>query len=63
MEFDADNSGSISTKELKYVLKACGLSIDDEQVEDLINEADADGSGEVEIDEFLALINKELNNQ
>jgi Ca2+-binding EF-hand superfamily protein len=45
MEFDIDNSGSISTTEIKHVLNACGFNIDDEQIEDLINEADADGSG------------------
>lgn len=63
MEFDSDYSGSISTVELSHVLKACGLNIDEEQVEDLINEVDADGSGEIEIDEFLALIEKELFGQ
>lgn len=63
LEFDSDYSGSISTVELSHVLRACGLDIDEEQVEDIVNEVDADGSGEIEIDEFLALVEKELYGQ
>ena len=53
MEFDVDNSGSVSKKELVKVFKACEMDIDDEEAEDLLNEIDADGGGELEQDEFI----------
>ena len=31
MEFDVDNSGSVSKKELVKVFKACEMDIDDEE--------------------------------
>ena len=53
MEFDADNSGSVSKGEMVKMFKACEMEIDEEEAEDLMNEIDADGGGELEPDEFV----------
>jgi len=37
MEFDADNSGSVSKSEIVKMFKACDLDIDEEEAEDLMN--------------------------
>ena len=53
MEFDADNSGSVSKSEIMKMFKACEMQIDEEEAEDLMNEIDADGGGELQQDEFI----------
>ena len=50
---DLDNSGSISADELQLPLLGLGLVDSIEEVEDLIRPFDADGSGEIEFDEFI----------
>jgi Ca2+-binding EF-hand superfamily protein len=42
-----DNSGGVSKYEIIKVLKACEIDIDIAEAEDIINEIDADGGGEV----------------
>ena len=37
LEYDADNSGSISKGQIIKMFKSCELEIDEEEVEDLIN--------------------------
>jgi hypothetical protein len=51
-----DHSGSIETAELKKVIEKCGLEVSDAQVREMIKEADTDGSGTLEFDEFLGLM-------
>lgn len=46
-EFDMDNSGGVSKDEIIKVLHACEINIDESEAEDIINEIDADGGGEV----------------
>lgn len=52
--FDKDNSGSISVEELKEVLGP-DLAENDVWV-DLIKQADADGNGELDLDEFSNML-------
>ena len=59
MEFDADNSGSVSKSEIMKMFKACEMEIDEEEAEDLMNEFDADGGGELEQDEFIEFLKRE----
>lgn len=54
-----DNSGGVSKDEIIKVLKACEIEIDAAEAEDIINEIDADGGGEVEEDEFIAFLQRE----
>lgn len=57
-EFDDDDSGSISTVELGNVFRNMGQNPTEEELNNLILEVDADGSGLIEFDEFLMLLEK-----
>ena len=54
--FDKDGDGTMSASELGTVMKALGVETTDEQLEEMVKEADADGSGEIEFNEFLAMM-------
>lgn len=54
--FDADGSGTIDVKELKSTLQALGQKVTDEEVFVMISQVDEDGSGEIEFQEFLKVI-------
>jgi len=53
---DRDNSGSVDAAELKQLLTCVGHALTKDEAEDMIEEADADGSGEIEFDEFCHVI-------
>ncbi|XP_034479571.1 calmodulin-beta [Drosophila innubila] len=54
-----DGDGSITSKELEVMLRALGGTPRESEVQDMINEADSDGNGTLEIDEFVeALLRK-----
>lgn len=57
--YDADHSGSISAKELHKLLSGLGEPLTLQNVQDLIRSVDANGNGEVEFDEFLAILTKQ----
>mmetsp|Transcript_118450 Transcript_118450/g.205743 ORF Transcript_118450/g.205743 Transcript_118450/m.205743 type:complete len:172 (-) Transcript_118450:140-655(-) len=56
MVFDRDKSGSVSASELKHVMNNLGEQVTNEEVEEMIREADADGDGELSFDDFLQFI-------
>jgi Ca2+-binding EF-hand superfamily protein len=56
--FDDDNTGTISFKNLKRVAKELGENLTDEEIQEMISEADRDGDGEVNQDEFLRIMKK-----
>ena len=56
--FDDDETGKISFKNLKRVAKELGETISDEELQEMIDEADMDGDGEVSQDEFLRIMKK-----
>jgi calmodulin len=45
--FDRDGDGNISTTELRMVMLNLGEKMSDEEVENMIREADEDGDGQV----------------
>ena len=51
--FDKDKSGSIEVGELRDAMKALGLNKTKEEIKDVMERADKDGSGTIEPDEFL----------
>lgn len=52
--FDKDGSGTITANEIKEVI---GANMAQDQVwADLLRQADADGNGEIDIDEFINLM-------
>jgi len=56
--FDRDKSGSVTASELKHVMSNLGEQVSDEEVEEMIREADADGDGELSFDDFLQFIQR-----
>ncbi|KAL8429178.1 hypothetical protein Efla_006314 [Eimeria flavescens] len=51
--FDEDGTGKITFKNLKRVAKEIGENITDEELQEMIDEADRDGDGEINEEEFL----------
>ncbi|OEH74326.1 centrin-1-like isoform x1 [Cyclospora cayetanensis] len=51
--FDDDGTGKITFKNLKRVAKEIGENISDEEIQEMIDEADRDGDGEINEEEFL----------
>jgi hypothetical protein len=56
--FDRDRNGYIDTKELGAVMKSLQLNANELELKDMINEADADGNGTMDFEEFLTLMVK-----
>jgi centrin-1 len=56
--FDDDNSGTITFKDLKRVAKELGENLTDEELQEMIDEADRDGDGEVNEEEFYRIMKK-----
>ena len=56
--FDDDETGKISFKNLKRVAKELGENMTDEELQEMIDEADRDGDGEINQDEFLRIMKK-----
>ena len=56
--FDDDETGRVSFKNLKRVARELGESIGDEELQEMIDEADRDGDGEVSEEEFLRIMRK-----
>ncbi|KAG8261332.1 hypothetical protein J6590_075188 [Homalodisca vitripennis] len=48
--FDKNNDGLISSTELRHVMTNLGEKLSDEEVDDMIKEADLDGDGMVNYD-------------
>merc|ERR1711934_475013 len=56
--FDDDETNKVSFKNLKRVAKELGESMGDEELQEMIDEADTDGDGEVNEEEFLKIMKK-----
>merc|ERR1719464_1905793 len=57
---DDDETGKISFKNIKRVAKELGERMTDEELQEMIDEADRDGDGEVNEEEFLRMTDEEL---
>ncbi|KAL8165424.1 UNVERIFIED_CONTAM: hypothetical protein K2H54_044059 [Gekko kuhli] len=61
---DADGAGTIDVKDLKnlkQIASEIGETLMDEELQEMIDEADVDGDGEVNEQEFLKIL-KKVNN-
>ncbi|XP_034738845.1 caltractin [Etheostoma cragini] len=56
--FDDDGTGKITFKNLKRVAKELGENLTDEELQEMIDEADRDGDGEINEQEFLRIMKK-----
>ncbi|PSR92769.1 Calmodulin-like protein [Actinidia chinensis var. chinensis] len=54
--FDKDQNGYISATELRQVMINLGEKLSDEEVDQMIKEADLDGDGQVNFDEFVKMM-------
>nr|VDD12851.1 unnamed protein product [Brassica rapa] len=50
--FDKDQNGFISAAELRHVMTNLGEKLTDEEVEEMVREADVDGDGQINCEEF-----------
>ena len=57
--FDKDGGGSISTDEIKQVL-SFGQNLDEKVVNQIIEQVDANGDGEISFEEFAEMMKKGL---
>ena len=60
--FDDDETGKISFKNLKRVAKELGENMTEEELQDMIDQADRDGDGEINPDEFYRIMKKRGDN-
>ena len=54
--FDKGGNGTISAAELRHVMTNLGEKLTDEEVDEMIREADVDGDGEVNYEEFVKMM-------
>ncbi|OWF56441.1 Calmodulin [Mizuhopecten yessoensis] len=54
--FDKDGNGFISAAELRLVMTNLGEKLTDEDVDEMIIEADLDGDGQINYDEFVRMM-------
>mmetsp|Transcript_31631 Transcript_31631/g.51384 ORF Transcript_31631/g.51384 Transcript_31631/m.51384 type:complete len:251 (+) Transcript_31631:76-828(+) len=54
--FDLDGDGSISRDELRKLMKSTGQVYTEEELTRIIEEADEDGNGEIDFNEFLSIM-------
>ncbi len=55
--FDRDANGFITNHELRHVMTNLGDSLSPEEIEEMIREADLDGDGQINYEEFVRMMN------
>ncbi|GMH11393.1 hypothetical protein Nepgr_013234 [Nepenthes gracilis] len=58
--FDTDRSGSIDAKELNVAMRSLGFEMTEEQINRMIADADRDGSGAIDFDEFCYMLTAKI---
>uniref|UniRef100_A0AAX7SMD6 EF-hand domain-containing protein n=1 Tax=Astatotilapia calliptera TaxID=8154 RepID=A0AAX7SMD6_ASTCA len=58
--FDKDGDGTITTKELGTVMRSLGQNPTEAELQDMINEVDADGNGTIDFPEFLTMMARKM---
>jgi calmodulin len=54
--FDKDGSGFISAAELKNIMTNLGEKLTDEEVDEMVREADVNGDGQIDYEEFVKMM-------
>lgn len=58
--FDKDGDDAITSKELGTIMRSLGQNPTEAELQDMINEGDADGSGTIDFPEFLAMMARKM---
>lgn len=56
--FDTDKSGRITAENLKQASRMCGVKLNEQEIREMVEEADKDGDNEIDADEFLSVMLK-----
>ena len=59
-KFDVDKSGAVSTDEMTQMIKSLKLKLTESEIKQLMRDADPDGSGHIEFEEFASVLKKQL---
>ena len=59
-KFDVDGSGTVSTEEMASMLSLLEMDLTPDEVAQLMVDADPDGSGEIDFEEFYAVLSKQI---
>jgi len=59
--FCKDDSGQITAEKLGNMMKSLGFSMTDQEIEDMIAEADTDQKGAIDFPEFLAVFVRKMS--
>ncbi|CDO55790.1 similar to Saccharomyces cerevisiae YBR109C CMD1 Calmodulin [Geotrichum candidum] len=54
--FDCDEQGHISVTELRHVMTSIGERLNDDEISELVKEADTDNDGKIDYKEFVTLL-------
>lgn len=55
---DQDNTGTITFENMKLLVKQIGADFTDDDIRDMMKEADNDGSGEIDVREFFKIMRR-----
>merc|ERR1719233_1819477 len=58
--FDKDGKGIINKKDLKNLLNEMKVDLTDEELNDIVNDIDLDGNGQIEFAEFKKFMTREI---
>lgn len=59
--FDKDDDGRVSTKELGAIMRSLGHPLAENELQQIVNEADEDNNGTIELNEFLSMMSRRMN--
>ena len=54
--FDKDGNGMISSEEFRRAMKTMGHQLSDQEVDEMIHEADINGDGQIDYHEFVKMM-------
>jgi len=58
--FDKDGDGTITTKELGTVMRSLGQNPTEAELQDMIQEVDSGGDGQIDFSEFLSMMSRKM---